>query len=123
MEYWHLVVQIATYVDLGLKSGLKWATCNVGASYPFDYGDYFAWGETTPKKIYSWDTYKWCKNNHKIQTKYCTSREYGIVDERLILEKEDDAATANWGREWRMPTIAELKELHKGCNWEFIENF
>ncbi|MCQ2053628.1 MAG: hypothetical protein MJZ03_06840 [archaeon] len=112
-----------TYVDLGLKSGLKWATCNVGASAPTDYGDYFAWGETIPKKNYSWKTYKWCMNNHKKHTKYCTSKLYGVVDKRLILDEEDDAATANWGQEWRMPSIADLKELIRSCNWKFTDNF
>lgn len=112
-----------TYVDLGLKSGIKWATSNVGADVPTNNGDYFAWGEIRAKKAYSWKTYKWCMKNHKKLTKYCTSHLYGTVDKKLILEDDDDAATANWGKEWRMPTIAELKELTKGCNWEFTENF
>lgn len=112
-----------TYVDLGLKSGLKWATCNVGASMPIEFGDYFAWGETSPKEIYSWETYKWCLNNHKTHTKYCTSKKYGNVDNKVILDEEDDAATVNWGKVWRMPTITELIELFKNCNWKFIEDF
>ena len=71
------------YVDLGLKSGLKWATCNVGASKPTEFGDYFAWGETCPKNDYSWKTYKWCLDDHKTQTKYCTLRKYGDVDNKV----------------------------------------
>lgn len=62
-------------------------------------------------------------NNHKKHTKYCTSKLYGVVDKRLILDEEDDAATANWGQEWRMPSIADLKELIRSCNWKFTDNF
>ena len=61
------------YVDLGLPSGTKWATMNVGANSPEDYGDYFAWGETSPKEVYSLSTYKWCKGAENTQTKYCSS--------------------------------------------------
>lgn len=112
-----------TYVDLGLKSGLKWATYNVGASNPTELGDYFAWGETMPKNDYDWKTYKWCLSRHNVQTKYCTSNKYGNKDNRTVLESEDDAATVNWGREWRMPSIVELTELSNSCNWEFIDHF
>lgn len=111
------------YVDLGLKSGLKWATCNVGASKPTEFGDYFAWGETCPKNDYSWKTYKWCLDSHKTQSKYCTSRKYGDVDNKAVLDEEDDVATVKWGKEWRMPSIAELTELYKNCIWEFVQDF
>ncbi len=119
------------YVDLGLPSGTKWATCNVGATKPTEYGDYFAWGETKPKEEYSWSTYKWCENK-KVDdewgipndfTKYCTSSKYGTVDNKTVLDAEDDAATANWGSAWRMPTVEEIKELRDGCSWEWVENF
>jgi uncharacterized protein (TIGR02145 family) len=84
---------------------------NVGANSPEDYGDYFAWGETTPKSTYNWSTYKWCKGSIDTQTKYCADSEYGTVDNKTILELSDDAANANWGADWRMPTKAELDEL------------
>ena len=103
------------YVDLGLS--VKWATCNIGASSPEEYGDYFAWGETAPKDVYVWSTYKWCNGSQNTLTKYCTNKEYGAVDNKITLELEDDAAHVNWGGEWRMPTKEELEELHKKCTW------
>ena len=103
------------YVDLGLS--VKWATCNVGANKPEEYGDYFAWGETEPKSTYSWSTYKWCNGSYDTQTKYCTNSSYGTVDNRTVLDKEDDAASVNWGGSWRMPTKAEQDELRQQCTW------
>ncbi len=94
------------FVDMG--GGLKWATCNVGAENPWDYGDYFAWGETTPKDKYSWDTYKWGDGN--TFTKY-------TVGGTTVLEAADDAAAANWGANWRMPTDAEWTWLRTNCIW------
>lgn len=99
------------WVDLGLPSGTLWATCNVGASSPEEYGDYFAWGETTTKSNYNWSTYKWCNGSSTTMTKYCTSSSYGTVDNKTELEPEDDAATANWGSGWQMPSLAQLQEL------------
>lgn len=101
------------YVDLGLS--VKWATCNVGASSPEEYGDYFAWGETVPKSDDSWATYKWCEGTDSTLTKYNINSDYGIVDDRTRLEMEDDAACANWGEKWRMPTDAEWSELMDNC--------
>ncbi len=109
-------VNVHEYVDLGLPSGTLWATCNVGASLPADYGYYFAWGETRPKGDYEWDTYRWCNGLRKTLTKYCTDFNDGTVDNKTELEPSDDAATANWGKEWRMPTDEEMKEL---LNWEY----
>ncbi len=100
------------YVDFGLPSGLLWATCNVGASMPEDYGDYFAWGETETKSYYNWSTYKWCNGSETTLTKYCTNSNYGTVDNRTTLDPEDDAAHVNWGGDWRMPTSAEWEELY-----------
>ena len=103
------------YVDLGLPSGTLWATCNVGANAPEDYGDYFAWGETQPKDTYSWSTYQYCNGSSTTITKYCTDADYGnngFVDNLTTLLPEDDAATANWGNDWRMPTQAEWQELY-----------
>ena len=103
------------YVDLGLS--VKWATCNVGASKPEDYGDYFAWGETTAKTTYSWSTYKYCNGSYNTLTKYNNSSSYGSVDNKTVLDKEDDAAAVNWGGAWRMPTKAEQDELREQCTW------
>ncbi len=108
------------YVDLGLPSGLKWATCNVGATRPEEFGDYFAWGEIEPKKNYSWSTYKYCKGTDKTLTKYCTNSSYGIVDNMRNLESADDVAHARWGGSWRMPTSKELDELENECTWTWI---
>ena len=105
------------YVDLGLPSGTLWATCNVGASAPEEYGDYFAWGETEPKDIYDLSTYKWCNGTYNSMTKYCTSSIYGTVDNKTELEVADDAATANWGASWRMPTYDQQTELIEKCSW------
>lgn len=102
-------------VELGLS--VKWATCNIGASSPEEYGDYFAWGETQPKDYYDWSTYKWCNGSVTTLTKYCTNSSHGVVDNKTVLEPEDDAATANWGGSWRMPTNAELTELREQCTW------
>ena len=106
------------YVDLGLS--VKWATCNVGATTPEGYGDYFAWGETTPKTTYNWSTYKYCNGTYDSMTKYCTDSEYGIVDYKTTLELSDDAAQVNWGGSWRMPTKAEQDELKNKCTWTWI---
>ena len=105
------------YVDLGLPSGTLWAICNVGATKPEEYGDYFAWGETQPKDYYDWSTYKWCNGSFNTQTKYNTNSSYGTVDNKTTLDLSDDAARANWGGSWRMPTDAELTELREQCTW------
>ncbi len=107
------------FVDLGLPSGTLWATCNVGATNPEDYGDYFAWGETTTKETYRWNTYSLCNDgsNHKL-TKYCNNSSYGnngFTDTLTTLESVDDAATANWGSAWRMPTKEDFEELNNNC--------
>ena len=103
------------YVDLGLPSGLLWATCNVGADNPEDYGDYFAWGETQPKDTYNWSTYQYCNGSYNTLTKYCNYSSWGyngFTDNLTTLLPEDDAATANWGGDWRMPTKEEWQELY-----------
>ena len=99
------------YVDLGLS--VKWATFNVGATSPEDYGDYFAWGETEPKETYIWATYKWCNGTENNITKYNTT------DGKTILEPEDDAAHIHWGDKWRMPSCEESIELKDKCDWEW----
>ena len=93
------------YVDLGLPSGVKWATCNVGASSPEDYGDYFAWGETSPKAEYSWEN----------------SVTNGEEMSDISGDAQYDAATANWGGSWRMPTKEQMEELVEHCEWEWTQ--
>ena len=107
------------YVDLGLPSGLLWATCNVGANSPEEYGDYFAWGETITKSNYNLSTYKWCNGSEKTLTKYNTFSSYGTVDNKTVLDLEDDAAHVNWGGGWRMPTKDDWDELFRYCSYDF----
>lgn len=107
------------YVDLGLPSGTLWATCNIGASTPEEYGDYFAWGETVPKEEYSWENYKYCKANDVSLTKYCSSYEYGyngFTDNKTVLELVDDAAYLNWGTRWCMPSLEQMLEIINNCD-------
>ncbi len=89
------------YVDLGLPSGLLWATCNVGATNPEDYGDYYAWGETTTKSTYTSEN----------------STTYGKTMSDISGNAEYDAARANWGGTWRIPTFTEIRELISDCTW------
>jgi hypothetical protein len=103
------------YVDLGLS--VKWATCNVGADSPEDYGDYFAWGETEPKPIYDWSHYKW--GNYKWYTG-ANMEKYTSKDRKIQLDLSDDVACVNWGGRWRIPTHDEFKELREKCNWAWI---
>lgn len=102
-------------IDMG--TGVKFACCNVGASSPVEYGDYFAWGETKAKTTYTLSTYKWCNGSKSSMTKYCNNSNYGTVDNKTLLELADDAARANWGGTWRMPTIDELGNLNAQCTW------
>ena len=100
------------WVDLGLPSGLLWATRNVGASSPEDYGAYFAWGETRYKIYYNWSHYRYCNGSYNTLTKYCNDSDYGyngFTDNLTTLQPSDDAATANYGG--RTPTYAEWQEL------------
>ena len=110
------------YVDLGLPSGTKWATCNMGATKPEEFGNYYAWGETEAKGTFKWSTYKY-GSSYNTLTKYGTESYYGIesycgrVDNKTTLEAADDVATQNWGGNWRMPTIDEWQELIDNCTW------
>ena len=102
------------YVDLGLPSGLKWATCNVGANKPEDYGDYFAWGETETKTEYSVGNS--LTRGHSISE----LQRRGIVDGNNRLTSSHDAARVKWGGKWRIPTKAELRELCDKCTWSLM---
>lgn len=112
-----------SFVDLGLPSGTLWATCNVGAERPEDFGSYFAWGETSPKDTCDWDRYSLTTGGANNLTKYCTDEFYGSVDGLTTLLPNDDAATANWGSHWRMPTFKEQQELLNGCIWVWTDNY
>ena len=122
-------------IDMG--NGLKWANMNVGARTETDYGDYFAWGETMTyyqegysqenpcthwiggKTGYNWDSYSLCNGTNTSMIKYCTSDSNGNVDNKteLELERINDAASANWGGNWRTPTDAEWTWLRENCTW------
>lgn len=110
------------YVDLGLPSGTLWATCNLGATTPEGNGDYFAWGETETKTTYGWSTYKYGKGTSWEDpqlTKYCSKSDYGyngFTDTLTVLLPSDDAATANWGSGWYMPTADQWSELMNNTN-------
>ncbi len=134
-------------VDLGLPSGVKWASCNLCesgfVSSPEEYGDYYAWGETEPyykagyaqstspvwkdfKRGYNWASYKWCNRSSTSLTKYNTKSNYGsTVDNKTVLEADDEAdddvAHVKLGGSWRMPTNAEWAELinTSNCTWEW----
>ena len=108
-------------VDLGLS--VYWGTTNIGASKPEDYGDYYAWGETEPKESYSWSTYKYGTSSSGPFFKYNTSDSYGTVDNKTVLEPEDDVASVKLGGEWRMPTDAEWTELRTKCTWTWTTNY
>lgn len=134
------------YVDLGLS--VKWATCNVGADSPEEAGKYYAWGETAAygeatkpypssftgegntnylnlqnKNDYQFSTYKYSIGGEYNMTKYSTHEAWGIKDDRKELDYEDDAASVNWGSNWRMPTEAEFMELKNNCYWQWVDNY
>ena len=90
---------------------------NVGATTETDYGDYFMWGETTPNTVYDWAHYKYCNGSETTMTKYCTDSSYGTVDNKTTLDLEDDAARANMGGNWRMPTPTEYQTLYNETLW------
>ena len=114
------------YVDFGLPSGTLWATCNLGASTPEDYGYYYAWGETIPKSEYKWSNYMWCDKTDNSMTKYVTEDAYGLTDHEgdldytNELELSDDAAHVNWGEDWRMPSSEQVNELLQLVPWECV---
>lgn len=116
------------YVDLGLPSGTLWATCNVGADSPEVFGNYFAWGETAPKEIYDWNSYKYSiiapEQDRYELNKYCTdsiSGYNGFVDGLTVLESVDDAATICWGDDWRTPTKDQWAELLENTTFTWVE--
>ena len=125
------------YVDLGLPSGTLWATCNVGANSPEEYGDYFAWGETTPKDVYEWQNYTlahWVYDTisdhfyHVVEERWFKYYNWNWInntsvkgDGKTELELEDDAAYVNMSSNWRMPTLEQMQELVEECNWQWTQ--
>lgn len=113
-------------VDLGIVvngKNIKWGSFNLGATKPEEYGDYFAWGETAPKEHYSWSNYKWCNGSSSTLTKYNTSSSYGTVDNKTVLDPEDDAAHVALGGKWHIPTDAEWTALRNNCTWTRTSNY
>lgn len=108
-----------TYVDLGLS--VKWATYNVGAKLPYEYGKYFSWGGTKSKGTYSWSTYEY--GNSSLMKKYCFSENNGDVDDLDRLEAVDDAAAQNMSSAWRTPTMDQWNELKKALTWKVTFDF
>lgn len=111
------------WVDLGLPSGTKWATCNVGAKSSWQSGEYYAWGEVSTKKTYTIDNYKWLYNEKF--TKYCFSNNEGYVDNKQLLEDKDDVATLKWGEKWCMPTTTQFAEItdDRYCVWNWCDSY
>ncbi|MBR5677795.1 MAG: hypothetical protein IKX20_06630 [Paludibacteraceae bacterium] len=114
-----------TAIDLGLPSGNLWADMNLGASAPEENGDFFFWGDVTPCSAGS--RYRYIEDSYYTggrevkYLKYITSNEYGVVDNRLILETTDDAATAMLGDGWTVPTLEDIDELLSCCTWKEVE--
>lgn len=108
------IVNVSPYhecVDLQLPSGTLWATCNVGASVPEEFGYYYSWANNGLQKNYTWESYKWCNGTATSMTTYCTNPVYGEVDNRGTMRISDDAASVLWGVHWGIPTFAQLEEL------------
>lgn len=119
---------VAGHEALDLGTGILWATTNIGAENPQDYGTYFSWGEVAKKETYTWANYKWSdgfvpqttKDYEELKmTKYCLFKVYGTKDDKKVLEPADDAAAQIWKNGWRMPTKAEVEDLLAKCEWEW----
>ncbi len=120
-----LALSNSDVVDLGLSSGNLWASCNLGADSPEQDGGYYAWGETSTKDNYTWDTYQYGSSATTL-TKYCTKAangNNGFTDALNTLEVGDDAAAANLGIGWVMPTNSEWQELYDQCYWEQTSDY
>ena len=113
----HIETFISDYVDLGLS--VKWATCNLGAASPERYGNNYAWGEIESKIDFTWDNYKWCNGTQTSLTKYNSSADLGVVDNKSVLELDDDVAHVKLGGSWHIPTFYEMEELVNSCSWVF----
>lgn len=133
---WRILEEKSPYefIDLGLS--VDWCTCNIGATKPEEYGWYFQWGDTkaynsdrTPVGgggiaiSFDWENYPLCNGTESTMTKYCINSSYGTVDNKTVLEPEDDAAHVHIGGDCRMPTGEELNELLNACNTEWVTNY
>ena len=110
-------------VDLGLPSGIKWASVNVNAATETDFGAYYSWGDTSEKTNYYWSDYIWCEKSDTTITKYNSDSRFGVVDNKTRLEASDDVAQVKWGCNWRMPTSDELTELLSNTDYEWVANY
>lgn len=111
------IPSVSEAIDLGI--GVKFAPHNLGASKPEEFGDYYAWGETEPKESFTWANYKWCNGTDDSMTKYCDDAYYGTVDNLKVLEEADDAASVQWGQEWRIPSDELFYDLYHKCKWKW----
>ena len=119
------------YIDLGLPSGKKWASRNIGAEVETDFGDYFAWGETTgydrlgtgklPDGGFNWENYK--LGDGTDNPTVSSFQKYNSSDNKTVLDSEDDAAKINWGGDWRIPTNEDFQELKENTNIQFVYNY
>ena len=118
-------------VDLGLPSGIQWAKINVGATKESDPGLFFQWGDTQGytsdqcgngegQKVFSFADYKWCNGSETSMTKYCTNSSYGTVDNKIVLDLEDDGCHVHMGGDWRLPTGTNMQELIDNTNYEYV---
>ena len=113
-------------IDMGTEVNgkkIKWASHNIGASSPEEYGSYYAWGETETKSDYSWSTYKFGTSSSGPFSKYNTINSYGIVDNKTVLDLEDDIANVKLGDNWRIPTEEDWAELKTKCTWSWTGNY
>lgn len=120
---------VGNAVDLGLPSKTLWADHNIGATNPEDYGAYLAWAEVGAeeegytngvKSNYAWSITKYSNGTYNSWSKYVATSSYGTVDDGMALYPKDDAATVNWGGDWRMPTCDEQAELRTKCTWTWV---
>ena len=108
----------AEAIDMGLPSGLKWASWNVGASSPEEVGDFYAWGEVDRKETFSFENYKYCEGTMTSMIKYNESKSAGwFQDDKRKLDANDDVASVLWKDCWRIPTRKEWTELLDNCTW------
>ena len=126
-DYADRIFAIGSPVAVNMGLSVKWASFNLGATKPEDYGDYYAWGETVPKSLYTWENYKFTESGNTWDNvtfnKYNVQSSLGAVDNKTILDLEDDAASANWKGEWRMPTYDEWNELRYNSSWEWVIDY
>lgn len=119
------IIDRSGFVDLCIEGGILWADKNIGATNVYDYGDYFAWGETTTKETqYNWSTYAY-GNAYNQLTKYCNNSSYGkdgFTDELTVLESDDDVAYAQ-NTNWSMPTTEEFATLKSSCYWVWTADY